>query len=213
MRRPFPTRCDDLTTLARPCRGRRPTRGPGRAPRLLPPLRRSGRARRRPDRASGTRPARPNRPTPPGTPLWARSRRSPRPGRTARDAWLLRRRPGSGGGTRRPRSLCAQAAALLAAARPLGDAPPPARRTRPGPSPASVKAAARGQCRHRAGRGRDDPPGGDDVQGRRDRLRTSRGSGALDENLVLFNDAEAMAGMHETVAEMHHDAHSAPPPG
>jgi len=36
---------------------------------------------------------------------------------------------------------------------------------------------------------------------------------AIDENLVLFNDAESMAGMHETIAEMHHDVHSAPPPG
>ena len=36
---------------------------------------------------------------------------------------------------------------------------------------------------------------------------------ALDENLVLFNDAEALAGMQETIAEMRHDVHSAPPPG
>jgi hypothetical protein len=36
---------------------------------------------------------------------------------------------------------------------------------------------------------------------------------AIDENLVLFNDAEAMAGMHETIADIHHDVHSAPPPG
>lgn len=37
--------------------------------------------------------------------------------------------------------------------------------------------------------------------------------GAIDENLLLFNDAESMAGMHETVAEMRHDVDSSPPPG
>ena len=35
----------------------------------------------------------------------------------------------------------------------------------------------------------------------------------LDENLVLFNDAEAMAGMKDTIAGMNHDAHAATPPG
>ncbi len=36
----------------------------------------------------------------------------------------------------------------------------------------------------------------------------------IDENLILFNDAEAMAGMQETFAEMQHHAPSAfPPPG
>lgn len=39
------------------------------------------------------------------------------------------------------------------------------------------------------------------------------GFSPLDENLVLFNDAEAMAGMQDTVAEMHHDAQFLPPPG
>ena len=33
----------------------------------------------------------------------------------------------------------------------------------------------------------------------------------LDENLVLFNDAEAMAGMQETIAEMHHHVDAEPP--
>ena len=36
---------------------------------------------------------------------------------------------------------------------------------------------------------------------------------ALDENLVLFNDAEALAGMQETIAEMRHDVDPASPPG
>jgi len=35
----------------------------------------------------------------------------------------------------------------------------------------------------------------------------------LDESTVLFNDAEAMAGMQEMIAEMHHNVHAAPPPG
>ncbi|MCA1684654.1 MAG: hypothetical protein LC745_01460 [Planctomycetia bacterium] len=35
----------------------------------------------------------------------------------------------------------------------------------------------------------------------------------IDENFVLLNGAEAMFGTHETIAEMHHDAHAAPPPG
>jgi hypothetical protein len=35
----------------------------------------------------------------------------------------------------------------------------------------------------------------------------------LDESTVLFNDAEALAGMQEMFAEMHHNAATFPPPG
>lgn len=33
----------------------------------------------------------------------------------------------------------------------------------------------------------------------------------LDESTVLFNDAEALAGMQEMIAEMHHNVHAVPP--